>query len=84
MDADVHEPPPDGIEGWVIGLMEALGEPGAAIAVVVARRWVPAVTLSLSVVLLALSVALVTGVVSGFLPAWRASRVDPLTAIRAD
>ncbi|TQM74076.1 membrane protein DedA with SNARE-associated domain [Thermopolyspora flexuosa] len=41
MDADVHEPPPDGIEGWVIGLMEALGEPGAAIAVALENLFPP-------------------------------------------
>jgi putative ABC transport system permease protein len=66
----------------LIGGVLALGL--AAIAVAIARRWVPAVTLSLSVVLLALSVALITGVVSGFLPAWRASRLSPVDALRQE
>ena len=38
--------------------------------------------LSPTVVLLALSVALVTGIVSGFLPAWRAARMNPVDALR--
>ena len=33
-------------------------------------------------VAIALSVALVTGVVSGFLPAWRAARMNPVDALR--
>ena len=32
--------------------------------------------------MLALGVALVTGVVSGFLPAWRAARMNPVDALR--
>jgi putative ABC transport system permease protein len=35
-------------------------------------------------VLLALGVALVTGIVSGFLPAWRAARLTPVEALRND
>jgi putative ABC transport system permease protein len=38
--------------------------------------------LSPSVMLLALAVALVTGIVSGFLPAWRAARMSPVDALR--
>jgi putative ABC transport system permease protein len=34
------------------------------------------------VVSLALLVSLVTGVVSGFIPAWRAARMDPVDALR--
>lgn len=45
------------------------------------RRVLPAV-LSLNVVGIALVVALVTGVVSGFLPAWRAARMNPVDALR--
>jgi len=35
-------------------------------------------------VILALGVAIVTGVVSGFLPAWRASRLSPVEALRQE
>jgi putative ABC transport system permease protein len=40
------------------------------------------VNLSLSIVGLALLVSLLTGVVSGFLPAWRAARMNPVDALR--
>jgi ABC-type antimicrobial peptide transport system permease subunit len=33
-------------------------------------------------VLLALTVAIVTGIVAGFLPAWRAARMSPVDALR--
>ena len=62
---------------------------GAAVALTVAwvlveiaRRWLPRVALSPSVILLALAVAIVTGLVSGFLPAWRAARMSPVDALR--
>jgi putative ABC transport system permease protein len=35
-------------------------------------------------VAVALLVSVLTGVVSGFLPAWRAARMDPVDALRAD
>jgi len=60
----------------------ALGFTAAAIAF--ARQFVPAATLSLSVVILALGVAATTGIVSGFLPAWRASRLSPMEALRQE
>mgnify|MGYP001248607136 CR=1 FL=1 len=44
-------------------------------------RWLP-MTLSLPVVGLAILVSLVTGLISGFLPAWRAARMDPVEALR--
>ena len=54
----------------------------AGALVQVARHYLPRVTLSPSVILLALAVAIVTGVVSGFLPAWRAARMSPVDALR--
>jgi len=45
------------------------------------QKVMPAV-LSLTVVSIALMVALVTGVVAGFLPAWRAARMNPVDALR--
>ena len=71
-------------------LMEAAGICllGGVIALVIAwlltlvmAHFMPA-AMSLSVVGLALLVALVTGVVSGFLPAWRAARMNPVDALR--
>ena len=45
------------------------------------RKMMPAV-LSLNVVSIALAVALVTGVLAGFFPAWRAARMNPVDALR--
>ena len=62
--------------GGVIALVIARG------LVEVARHFLPKVALSPSVILLALAVALVTGIVSGFFPAWRAARMSPVEALR--
>lgn len=48
----------------------------------IGRHYLPALRLSPAVVMLALGVAFVTGVVSGFLPAWRAARLNPVDALR--
>ena len=47
----------------------------------VLQHYMPA-SLSPTVVSLALLVSLVTGVVSGFVPAWRAARMNPVDALR--
>jgi putative ABC transport system permease protein len=47
------------------------------------QKFLPA-TLSIPAVAIALGVSLVTGVVAGFLPAWRASRLDPVDALRSE
>ena len=61
---------------------------GGVIAVAIAwpvtllmQKFMPAV-LSLTVVGIALLVALVTGLASGFFPAWRAARMNPVDALR--
>ncbi|HWX19851.1 MAG TPA: ABC transporter permease [Candidatus Binatia bacterium] len=46
------------------------------------HRFLPA-TMSPLVVSIAIGVSLVTGVVAGFLPAWRAARMNPVDALRA-
>jgi putative ABC transport system permease protein len=47
------------------------------------QQYMP-VTLSPVVVSLALLVSLVTGVLSGFVPAWRAARMNPVDALRSE
>jgi putative ABC transport system permease protein len=47
----------------------------------VVARFLP-VNMSLPVVLAAIVVSILTGVVSGFLPAWRAARMNPVDALR--
>jgi putative ABC transport system permease protein len=47
-------------------------------------KWLFPANLSLSIVVIAVLVSVLTGVVSGFLPAWRAARMDPVEALRSE
>ena len=64
--------------GGLIGLAIAWG---ATFAI---THWLFTATLSGPIVALSLLVSLATGVVSGFLPAWRAARMDPVDALRSE
>jgi len=57
---------------------------GIAWPVTLLMQKVMPATLSLLVVSVALGVSLLTGVISGFLPAWRAARMNPVDALRAE
>ncbi len=60
------------------------GAIGLAIAwplTLVIQRWFPA-TMSLLVFSIAIGVSLLTGLLSGFFPAWRAARMNPVDALR--
>ncbi len=60
------------------------GTIGLAIAwplTLVMQKWLPA-AMSLLVVSISLGVSLVTGLLSGFFPAWRAARMNPVDALR--
>jgi putative ABC transport system permease protein len=48
------------------------------------RKWLIPTTMSLTIVGIALLVSLATGLVSGFVPAWRAARLDPVDALRSE
>jgi putative ABC transport system permease protein len=62
--------------GGIIALVIARG------LVELGRYYVPDVGLSSSVILIALSVAFSTGIIAGFLPAWRAAHLSPVDALR--
>jgi putative ABC transport system permease protein len=47
------------------------------------NQFMPA-TLSVPMMLIAMGVSLVTGLVAGFLPAWRAARMNPVDALRSE
>jgi len=63
--------------GGLIGL-------GIAIAAMYGlRTFIPA-TLSPQIVTIALLISAATGIISGFLPAWRAARMNPVDALRSE
>jgi putative ABC transport system permease protein len=63
--------------GGVIGLLIATA------AMFGLRQFIPA-TMSLPIILISLGVAMATGLISGFLPAWRAARMNPVDALRSE
>ena len=70
------------IEAAMICLMGGLVGLALAYALTFAVARVMPVSMSLPVVFLAILVSLLTGVISGFLPAWRAARMDAVDALR--
>jgi len=57
---------------------------GALVTAIVARIFEISMHITAGYVVLSLAVSGVTGVVSGFYPAWRASKLDPVVALRAE
>ena len=74
-------------QSWQMSLLRVMGGfIGLAIAYPVTfiiSKFLPA-TLSLTVVGIALGVSILTGVISGFLPAWRAANMNPVDALRSE
>ena len=66
----------------LVGGVIALAIAGGTVAA--ARTYVADLTLSPTVAMLALAVAIGTGIISGFLPAWRAARMKPVDALRKE
>ncbi len=64
--------------GGLIGLAIAWGVTFAV------SKWMFPTEMSGLIVVISLLVSLMTGVVSGFLPAWRAARMDPVDALRSE
>jgi putative ABC transport system permease protein len=70
------------IEAASICLLGGLIGLGIAWPVTLGIQKVFPATLSVAIVALAIGVSLLTGVLSGFFPAWRAARMDPVEALR--
>jgi len=72
------------VEAAVLCLLGGIAALAIAWPVTLAmREFIPA-ALSPMVVGLALTVSAATGLVAGFLPAWRAARLDPVEALRSE
>ena len=71
------------IEAAAICLLGGLIGLGIAWPMTLLVRLALPATMSLPIVGIALFVALVTGVLSGFFPAWRAARMNPVDALRS-
>jgi len=65
------------VGGGLIGLGIAWG------LILIVGNFLP-LALSMHTVVVALSVAFCTGIISGFLPAWRAARMNPVDALRSE
>jgi putative ABC transport system permease protein len=72
------------IEAACICVLGGLIALGIAWPVTLLMQKVMPTTMSMFVVSIALLVSLLTGVISGFLPAWRAARMNPVDALRAE
>jgi putative ABC transport system permease protein len=73
------------LEAGSISLLGGAIALGLARALVqIGRQYLSTLALSPTVILLAVTVALGTGLISGFLPAWRAARMNPVDALRND
>jgi putative ABC transport system permease protein len=67
----------------ICGLGGLIGLAIAWSTTLVIQRFFPAV-MSLNIAGIALLVSVVTGLVSGLMPAWRAARMNPVDALRAE
>ena len=70
------------IEAAMICLLGGLVALGLAYLLTFAVAKIMPVNMSLPVVALAIAVSLLTGLASGFFPAWRAARMNPVDALR--
>jgi putative ABC transport system permease protein len=56
----------------------------AWLATLAVTQWLFPASLTAGIVIISIVVSVLTGVVSGFLPAWRAARMDPVDALRSE